>query len=41
MPEAGQCSFASVGVEHIGDGNVSVSKLATGDVNVIGCADPV
>jgi hypothetical protein len=27
MPEPGQGAFTRIGVEHIGDGNVSVSQL--------------
>ena len=39
MPQTGQCAFAGVGMEHIGDCNVGVSKLPAGRVNTMGRAD--
>ena len=39
MPETSQCAFAGVGVEHIGDGNVSMPELAAGGVYPVGRAD--
>ena len=39
MPETGQGAFAGIGVEHIGDSNVSVPELPAGGMNAVNRAD--
>jgi hypothetical protein len=39
MPQPGQGAFAGVGVEHVGDGDIGVSKLPAGGVNAVNRAD--
>jgi hypothetical protein len=39
MPETSQRPLAGVGVEHIGDSNVSVPELPAGGVNAVDRAD--
>jgi hypothetical protein len=38
-PQTGQCAFAGVGIEHVGDGNISMSELPAGRVYPMGRAD--
>src|SRR6516162_4862173 len=39
MPQTGRRPFTGIGVEHIGDGNVSVSELPARGVNAVDRAD--
>ena len=39
MPKTSQRTFAGIGVEHVGDGNIGVPELAASRVNTMGRAD--